>query len=135
MSLDSNRALAVAFFLSQDERKGGPEPTLCSNDYVARIGAEPPMNAWAHDAYTRPLYEGAPDAHHDIHRVVVEGDQAVVHFSVRGTHTQSMWGIEATGATIDFETIALLEIRDGLVASLRALYDQGALMQQLGLTD
>jgi steroid delta-isomerase-like uncharacterized protein len=80
---------------------------------------------------------GFPDGRVEITSTIAEGDQVVVEFTGRGTHTgtlQSAAGsIPATGKEIRLEFCDVYELRDGKVRSLRTYFDSGSLLAQLGI--
>lgn len=133
MSAEQIRTLAREFFMEQDRRKGPLSPALCASNYTATIGGNPPMDFAGHTSFAIAFYQGFPDLYHAIEDVIVDGDTAVVRFSVRGTHTGDFMGIPATGKPINVRAIAMQRFVDGKIARLTAQFDQLGMLQQLGV--
>lgn len=66
-----------------------------------------------------------------IHRVVAEGDLAVVHCTHSGRHTGDFFGLPATGRTFAYSQMHLIRVVDGLGAEHWAVRDDASLMRQL----
>lgn len=84
----------------------------------------------------RRVYEEFLVAFPDLHTSVVEifaaDDRVAVHRRWTGTHAGTFQGIEPTGRPVDFESTAILTIRDGRIAEYHGVLDMLALMTQLG---
>jgi len=82
--------------------------------------------------------EGFPDGQITIDNVVAAGDDVVIEFTGRGTHTGTLatpvGSIPATGRAVTLQLCDVLRIRDGKVASQRTYFDSASLMSQLGVT-
>ena len=82
--------------------------------------------------------EGFPDSMVTVDRVIASGDQVVVEYTGRGTHTgtlaTSMGDIPATGRSITLQFCAVMEFQNGKVRRQRTYFDTGSMMTQLGLT-
>ena len=133
MSVDVCRRVGRQFFAEQDRLRGGPADDLCAADYQAQIGASGPMPLAGHQQFALMFYAAFPDLHHTIEDVIAEDRKAAVHFVLDGTHTGDFMGIPATGRSIHVNAIAILTIGDGRVTQLRAVFDQAAMLQQLGV--
>lgn len=133
MFSQTNKSTAQEFFMEQDRRGGPLAPEIVAEDYVARIGGNPPMDFDGHSGFGVMFYQGFPDIYHTIDDVIGEGDKAVVRFTLRGSYTGDFMGIPATGKSIEVSAIAMLTFVDGKVAQLNAQFDQFGMMQQLGV--
>ena len=82
--------------------------------------------------------DGFPDGAVTVDRVIASGDQVVVEYTGRGTHTgtlaTSMGDIPATGRSITLQFCAVMEFQNGKVRRQRTYFDTGSMMAQLGLT-
>jgi len=80
---------------------------------------------------------GFPDGKVTVDRVIASGDQVVVEYTGRGTHTGTlatgMGDIPATGKSLTLELCDVIEIKDGMLQSQRTYFDTGSMMAQLGL--
>ena len=78
-----------------------------------------------------------PDAHVDVHDVHFDGDTAVEEGTFTGTHSGVLHGaagdIPATGQSVSIDYIQVLRFRDGKHASMNLMFDQLAMLEQLGL--
>ena len=75
-----------------------------------------------------------PDLHMEPEDVLTSGDKVVVRARAKGTHQGELMGIPATGKSIDIQFIDILRLGDdGLVHEHWGVFDQMAMMQQLGV--
>jgi len=73
------------------------------------------------------------DLHISVHDVVAEGDRVVARCSVRGQHTGESLGFAATNAPIQFEGIAIVQIKDGKIVEAWNQFDFLEMNKQLGV--
>lgn len=73
-----------------------------------------------------------PDIHFAVEDTVVEGDKVMIRYTVRGTQQGALAGIPATGKQVQFPGIDIFRIADGQMAEEWLMYDQQALLQQIG---
>jgi predicted ester cyclase len=130
---DKDSKLARRFFEAQDEMRGGPDPELCTQNYLAHIASNPPMTLADHQAFARAFYGGFPDLFHTFEEEIASGDKAIIRFTLHGTHQGNFMGIPPTQKKIEVGAIAVFHIADGKVAEIRGQFDQLGMMQQLGL--
>jgi glyoxylase-like metal-dependent hydrolase (beta-lactamase superfamily II)/predicted ester cyclase len=83
--------------------------------------------------YFTEFFAAFPDFALEVRSTVNEGERSAVHWTAVGTHLGSLWGVEPTGARVDFEGIDLLEARDGLLVRNDAVADTLSIARQLGL--
>jgi ketosteroid isomerase-like protein len=78
-----------------------------------------------------------PDAHVDVHDVHFVDDVAVEEGTFSGTQRGALHGpagdIPPTGRTVSVDYIQVLRFRDGNHASFNLMFDQLAMLEQLGL--
>jgi len=78
-----------------------------------------------------------PDAHVDVHDVHFVDDVAVEEGTFSGTHRGALHGpagdIPPTGRAVSMDYIQVLRFRDGNHASFNLMFDQLAMLEQLGL--
>lgn len=83
--------------------------------------------------FFRVLITAFPDFTMTVEDVVDGGDTAVARVSVTGTHGGEFMGMPATGRAVDVQAIDIMRFADdGLVHEHWGLFDQTAMMQQLG---
>jgi predicted ester cyclase len=76
-----------------------------------------------------------PDFHMTVEDVVAEDDLVVCRFRQTGTHRGELFGVPATGRSVDFGEIALCQIAGGQIVSTWFQTDMLGLMSQLGVGD
>ena len=78
-----------------------------------------------------------PDAHVDVQEVHFVDDVAVEEGTFSGTHRGALHGpagdIPPTGQSVSVDYIQVLRFRDGNHASFKLMFDQLAMLEQLGL--
>lgn len=79
----------------------------------------------------RVFLAGFSDLHDEILVMVGEGDLVAAHQVWTGTHDGPFAGVAATGRSVRFTSTAVLEIRDGQIASAIDVVDVAGLMGQL----
>lgn len=132
MTTDDISTLGRRFFESQDIRRGGPDPELCTDDYTAHINSRPDTDVHGHDEFARVLYQAFPDMGRVFDDFVITPDKQVVRFHLLGTHQEDFLGVPASGQPIDVPCLAILQIRDGKVARLDGIVDLATILQQIG---
>jgi steroid delta-isomerase-like uncharacterized protein len=132
MSYEQNKQTAVRFFAEQDRQHGPLAADLCAADYQAEIAGFPPMDREGHSQFGAMFYRAFPNLHHRIEETVAEDDKVTVHFTLHGAQTGDFAGIPPTGRDVTVPAIAILNLREGKVYRLRAVFDQMGLMRQLG---
>lgn len=76
-----------------------------------------------------------PDLSIEVRDVVADGNQAFVRWTYRGTFQNGeMFGVTATGQSVEVTGMTMHEIEDGAVKREEGLVDNLALMHQLGLS-
>jgi predicted ester cyclase len=65
--------------------------------------------------------------------MIVEGDRVVSRLTFRGSHTGDLMGIPPTGKSVTISEIIIDRVADGKIVESWRLFDQMAMMQQMGL--
>jgi predicted ester cyclase len=65
--------------------------------------------------------------------IVVEGDQSVVRYTVRGTHTGEFAGSPATGNKLDYTGIAIYRWSEGKIIEEWDCFEETKLLTAVGL--
>lgn len=74
-----------------------------------------------------------PDLTIEVKQVLADGNRAVVHWVYRGTFQEGeMFGVSASGQSVEVPGMTIYEIEGGAVQSERGIVDNAGLMQQLG---
>ena len=106
-----------------------------ADDFVEHNGAPgvPPTKAGTLQ-YFQMLVKAFPDFRMDVQDVIASGDKAVARLQVVGTHKGEFMGIPATGKSAAVNLIDITRFgNDGLAREHWGVFDQLALMQQLGV--
>jgi steroid delta-isomerase-like uncharacterized protein len=74
-----------------------------------------------------------PDLRMEPHDVIVSSDKAVARVRATGTHGGEFMGMPASGRSVDVQLIDIIRFGDdGLAREHWGVFDQMAMMQQLG---
>ncbi|MFC1575229.1 ester cyclase [Gemmatimonadota bacterium] len=76
---------------------------------------------------------GFPDLNMAVEDVFGEGDMVAVRWRARGTHTAELFGIPASGKSMNVGGISLLRIENGKVVEDWVAEDSLGLMKQIGV--
>ena len=79
------------------------------------------------------FYKAFPDLHFEVQRQFVSGDQGVVCWHVTGTHRGDFAGIPPTGRRVEYNSCAVLKMREGKIARVWTYFDTGLILRQLGV--
>jgi glyoxylase-like metal-dependent hydrolase (beta-lactamase superfamily II)/predicted ester cyclase len=83
--------------------------------------------------YFTSLFAAFPDLAVTVRSTVADGDREAVHWTATGTHLGPLWGVEPTGARVEFEGIDLLQVHGGLLVRNDAVADSLSVARQLGI--
>ena len=87
--------------------------------------------------YAEMWVSGFPVGKVTVDRLIASGDDVVVEYTGRGTHTETMstgmGDIPATGRSVTLQLCDVMEFKDGKVYRQRTYFDTGSMMAQLGL--
>jgi steroid delta-isomerase-like uncharacterized protein len=73
-----------------------------------------------------------PDRKEEIVELIGEGSTVVVQYQIRGTHQGNLYGIPATGKSINVEAVAVFELAAGRIKDGWFMSDEVRLLNQLG---
>ena len=79
------------------------------------------------------LLAAFPDLHFTINDQFTSGEKVSTRWTARGTNTGPFGEMQATGKAVEIEGLIIDHLVDGKVAKRWELWDQMAMMQQLGL--
>jgi steroid delta-isomerase-like uncharacterized protein len=132
------RAEAVAFFEEQQREWTSRDADALTRRYTADGTIISPMFRTVqgrdaiHQSY-RSLFTTFPDWEYVGDAPLVDGDRIAQPFVVHATHSGEFFGLPGSGRAFDITGIRIFEIRDGLIAWERRLYDFTGLLIQLGV--
>jgi steroid delta-isomerase-like uncharacterized protein len=78
------------------------------------------------------FFTGFPDLRTEVVEIFSSGDKVAVHRRWTGTHDGHFQGVDPTGRKVDFESTAILTVRDGRIVEYRGVLDLLKLMSQIG---
>jgi steroid delta-isomerase-like uncharacterized protein len=79
------------------------------------------------------MIDAFPDLHFTIEEQVKDGDKVCIRWTATGTHTKPLGEIPPTGKTVNVEGFLIDHMKDDKVAERWELWDQAAMLQQLGV--
>lgn len=134
MSAEQNKALVRRYQDSLnannlDALDGVLAPSLISHNLLPGV----PSGLQGAKMVHQGLLVAFPDQRTDIDDLIAEGDKVVMRFTVSGTHKGPLMGIPATGKSYSVPGMSVFRIADGKIAEHWGVFDQMAVMQQLGL--
>jgi steroid delta-isomerase-like uncharacterized protein len=107
---------------------------LLAPDFVdhSPFGTLPPDREGVLALFTA-MFAGFPDLRAELHDQTEAGNRVWTRKTFHGTHTGDFMGIAATGRTVAFDVIDVVEIRDQQMVEHWNVVDAMGLMQQLGV--
>lgn len=100
-------------------------------EHAAFAGAAPGLAGWKQSMAT--WQAAIPDFRFEVLTLLADGDKAMFHSMTRGTHLGDMMGIPPTGKELALEAIDIVRVQDGKVVEHWGVFDEMAMMRQLGL--
>jgi steroid delta-isomerase-like uncharacterized protein len=134
MSAENNKAAVRRFneaFNAGD--LDGAAAVFAPNAVIHNSGAPDPLNVEGFKQFGGVFRTAFPDGKLTIEDLIVEGEKVVSRVTYRGTHTGDMMGIPPTGKPVTVSAILIDQLADGKIVESWRLFDQMAMMQQLGL--
>lgn len=100
-----------------EHNTASPEPIRGSAGYKENV-------QMVHDAFS--------DIEVTTEDVLAEGDRVAYRYTMTGTHTGPIMGIESTGEEVTFGGMGIARVADGRIVEAWSQVDVAGLMQQLG---
>ena len=134
---ESNKAVVKLYKKSQwnQDSTGSAQELLSPNVNLTRaefqnllINASDPGLENA----VQPLSEVFPDRVDLIEEIVAEDDMVGIQYRITATHQGSLYGIPATGKSVDIEAVAFYKLKDKKIVEAWAMADEAALLRQIG---
>ncbi|MCF2125330.1 ester cyclase [Strepomyces sp. STD 3.1] len=88
----------------------------------------------ANRAFWTQVFIAFPDLKAELHDVIAEGDRVAARIEYTATHQGPFLGIPATGNTVNFQSIDIWRLEDGLFAEHWDQLNMDDLFRQLGVT-
>jgi steroid delta-isomerase-like uncharacterized protein len=114
------------------------EPRALAEHYTDDAVIESPMfpDVRGRSAIERSfmsLFDIFPDWAMTFEEPVVDGDRVAQYCKVRATQVGAFMGMAGTGRRSEFTCVLAFDLRDGLIARERRIYDFTGLLIQLGI--
>ncbi|MEU3934442.1 ester cyclase [Streptomyces sp. NPDC029044] len=87
----------------------------------------------ANRAFWVQVFTAFPDLKAELHDVIAEGDRVAARIEYTATHQGPFLGIPATGNTVNFQSIDIWRLEDGLFAEHWDQLNMDDLFRQLGV--
>lgn len=135
MSAEDNEAVFRRWIDAFNDRDKQAEDDARAPDYVAHApGVPDPLDAEAWVAFIFDVFVGAfPDLRLTIEEIGCSDDTVAARMAFRGTHRGEFQGLPPTNREVAFTSVELNRMVDGKVAEHWFEFDQGKLLEQLGL--
>jgi steroid delta-isomerase-like uncharacterized protein len=137
MSVEENKAVARRFYgdiLSGHQLDLAEE--IFASDYTDHDPGNLEGNHYGAEGARNEVagyIAGLPDMRVAIEDIVAEGDRVAIRGVLRGTHLGSLFGIPASGKTVEISTSQIFRVVDGKLAEGWLEIDRLAMLQQLGV--
>lgn len=119
-------------FFGEMDRTKKLNPNLVTKDFRAEIATAGKLDVQGLSGLVGAFYGGFPDLTHHIKDVTVNGNTCAFIATVTGTHRGNFNNVAPTGKKIEILDGTIVQVRDGKVASVRAVPDVLTLLRQIG---
>lgn len=134
MSIDTNKAALHRFRDALSKGEMETAFSVFSPNVVIHMGSAPaPMSLAEFGQFGRLMFSAFSNPSSTVEDVIAEGDKVVSRVTFRGTHTGEMMGIPPTNKSVAITETIIDRFVDGKIVESWRLFDQMAMMQQLGL--
>jgi len=134
MSTESNRAAIRRFREAFNAGDLDAAAMVFDPNAVVHIsGAPDPLTGVALIQFAGAMLGAFRDGKSTVEDLIAEGDKVVSRITFRGTHTGDLMGIPPTGKSVTVSETIIDRFADGKVVESWRLFDQMAMMQQLGV--
>jgi steroid delta-isomerase-like uncharacterized protein len=65
--------------------------------------------------HVRTFHETFPDVTIQVKRIIASEDEVVGVWRLKGTHSQELFGVPATGRVLEFDVASIFKLRDGML--------------------
>jgi steroid delta-isomerase-like uncharacterized protein len=134
MSTESNKAVVQRFREALDAGDLDGAFAVFAPNAVVHMGSAPePLSMEGFKQMGQLLLGAFTGSTSTVEGMIAEGDKVVSRLIFRGTHTGDLMGIPPTGKSVAMSEIIIDRLADGKIVESWRLFDQMAMMQQLGL--
>jgi steroid delta-isomerase-like uncharacterized protein len=130
---DDLKSLNHRWIEAFNDRDWGTEKAVRGANFQAHLsGLQEPLDSDAWSQFMIMFTTAFPDSQISIESCITEGDTVVSRWTMRGTHQGMFQGIPPTGRPIAFDGIEINKVVDGKILEHWAMFDNVALLQQIG---
>jgi len=135
VSADENEAVFRRWIEAYNDRDKRGEADARAPGYLAHApGVPEPLDSDAWVAFIFDVFVAAfPDLRLTIEEIGVGNNTVAARMAFRGTHRGEFQGLPATNREVAFTSVELSRMENGKVAEHWFEFDQGRLLDQLGL--
>jgi steroid delta-isomerase-like uncharacterized protein len=134
MSTEQNKALVRRFFEAFDSGDlDSAAAVFAPHAIVHNSGAPDPLNLEGFRQLGAIFLAAFPAGKHTIEDMIGEGDKVVTRATYRAAHTGDLMGIPPTEKQVTVSAMTIDTIANGKIVETWRLFDQLAMMQQLGV--
>ena len=83
------------------------------------------------EKFVRQFLQAFPDLQHTVDAMVAEGDQVVVRFAARGTHSSPWLNFAPSGKSIHYTGVTWARIAEDKIVEHHTWWDKASLLEQL----
>ena len=132
------REETLAFFATHEDAWRRRDPVALALGHAEDGTVESPIfsTVKGRDAIQKSyesLFQSFPDWEHLDDSAILDGDRVARPFTARATHVGRFMGLEGTGRRFEVHGVLLMEMKDGLIARERRIYDFAGLLIQVGV--
>ena len=128
-----NKTLNHRWIQAFNDRNWQVEQDIRTPDFRAILsGAPGPLDNQAWSGFMTAFTTAFPDSRITIDACITEGDTVATRWTLAGTHLRTFQGIPPTGRSVRFNGIEYNRVVDGRFAEHWSMFDNVALLQQIG---
>ncbi len=129
-----NKALALQFYKSFDQRKLSEGLSLLSPDLIAHMaGIETPLTQTEFAQMGMQVYNAFPDGRHQFTQIIAHRDTVTTCGFFIGTHLGTFQGLPGTGKSVRFAVMHIDRISHSKIVEHWGQGDSLSLVQQIGV--
>ena len=134
MSTESNKAVVQRFREALDAGDLEGAFAVVAPNAIIHMGSAPePLSMEGFKQMAQLPLTAFTGSTSTVEDMIADGDKVVSRLTFRGTHTGDMMGIPPTGKSVTISEIIIDRLANGKIVESWRLFDQMAMMQQLGL--
>ena len=132
------REETLAFFAKRQDAWRRRDPVALALAHAEDCTVESPIYSTVKgkDAIQKSyesLFQSFPDWDHVNDPALIDGGRVAQPFTARATHVGKFMGLEGTGRRCEVRGVMLMDMKDGLIAQERRIYDFTGLLMQVGV--